>query len=72
MAQDVIYIYVKIVMHAAYTQEIGRAGRDGSRTQAILYYNATDLAQRYVDKAIKDFFKSQISAEDCFYQGTLM
>ncbi|KAL3880271.1 hypothetical protein ACJMK2_032520 [Sinanodonta woodiana] len=35
--------HVKIVIHAAYTQEIGRAGRDGSRTQAILYYNATDL-----------------------------
>ncbi|KAL3847148.1 hypothetical protein ACJMK2_018077 [Sinanodonta woodiana] len=27
--------HVKIVIHTAYTQEIGRAGRDGSRTQAI-------------------------------------
>ncbi|KAL3836461.1 hypothetical protein ACJMK2_021893 [Sinanodonta woodiana] len=65
--------HVKRVIHAcppstleSYTQEIGRAGRDGSIAQAMLYYNATDLAHRYVDKAIKDFFKSNKSTvQEC-------
>ncbi|KAL3882716.1 hypothetical protein ACJMK2_029028, partial [Sinanodonta woodiana] len=41
-----------------YTQENGIAGRDGSRSKDVLYYNTTDLAQRYVDWVINDILKS--------------
>ncbi|KAL3859252.1 hypothetical protein ACJMK2_009479 [Sinanodonta woodiana] len=57
--------HVKRVVHVGppytlndYTQKIDHAGRNGYRAQAILYFNATSLAQRYVDKAIKDILKS--------------
>ncbi|KAL3847594.1 hypothetical protein ACJMK2_018497 [Sinanodonta woodiana] len=58
--------HVKIVIHAAYTQEIGRAGRDGSRTQAIYIINLQTWHNDMLTRSSKTFLKSQISAEDCF------
>jgi superfamily II DNA helicase RecQ len=63
-----------------YAQEVGRAGRDGLKAEAVLCYNATDLAQRHVEESVKNFckdkdscrrefisqyFDSQVSTPDC-------
>lgn len=37
---------------------MGRAGRDGSQAEAVLYWNATDLCHDFIDKSFKDFCKS--------------
>lgn len=49
-----------------YTQEVGRAGRDGSKAEAILCYNGTDLAQRHVDRSVKEYCKERKSCRRAF------
>ncbi|XP_053373994.1 ATP-dependent DNA helicase RecQ-like [Mercenaria mercenaria] len=53
---------VKRVIHArpptsleTYVQEIGRAGRTGSDSQAILYFNRGDLASGSMRKEMKEY-----------------
>lgn len=38
-----------------YMQQIGRAGRDGNGAHAKLFVNASDLARKHVDQAMRDF-----------------
>jgi superfamily II DNA helicase RecQ len=40
-----------------YSQEVGRTGRDGSGSNACLYFNATDVANDHVEKSMKEFSK---------------
>lgn len=39
----------------AYSQEIGRAGRDGKPAEAIIYYNKTDLGRSTVTNDMREF-----------------
>lgn len=57
-----LYLYGLTV----YTQEVGRAGRDGSKAEAILCYNGTDLAQRHVDRSVKEYCKERKSCRRAF------
>ncbi|KAL3866073.1 hypothetical protein ACJMK2_043412 [Sinanodonta woodiana] len=49
--------HVKVVIHAAYTQEIGHAGRDGSRTQAIYTIKLQTWHNDMLTRSSKTFFK---------------
>ena len=42
-----------------YFQEIGRAGRVGQPSTATLWYNASDLSRKGVDKSIKQYCKAE-------------
>jgi superfamily II DNA helicase RecQ len=42
-----------------YSQEVGRAGRDGSGSNACLYFNATDVANDHVEKSMKEFCQNK-------------
>ncbi|XP_060552906.1 uncharacterized protein LOC132714144, partial [Ruditapes philippinarum] len=46
---------VKRVIHGAYVQEIGWAGRVGSHAKAILYYNNNDIAIKHMQASMKDY-----------------
>lgn len=39
----------------SYIQEVGRAGRDGLQSTAVLYYNDSDLGAQYVENTIKEY-----------------
>ena len=51
------------MLFAAYMQEIGRAGRDGQPSRAILYFNASDIAPN--KEFVKEEIKSFCTTSDC-------
>lgn len=63
-----LYLYGLTV----YTQEVGRAGRDGSKAEAILCYNGTNLAQRHVDRSVKEYCKERKSCRRELSHPTLI
>lgn len=42
----------------SYIQEVGRAGRDGLQSTAVLYYNDTDLSAQHVESTIKEYCRN--------------
>lgn len=42
-------------------QQTGRAGRDGDRSSALLYYNASDIGNNVsaMDNAMRDYCRSE-------------
>ena len=42
-----------------HSQEVGRAGRDGSGSNACLYFNATDVANDHVETSMKEFCQNK-------------
>lgn len=63
---DVLRCYESFTV---YTQEVGRAGRDGSKAQAVLFYNATDLAQKHVEDSLKQFCRNSETCRREFLSG---
>ena len=49
-----------------YSQEVGGAGRDGSGSNACLYFNATDVANDHVEKSMKEFCKNKTTCRQEF------
>lgn len=42
-------------LFTAYLQEIGRAGRDGHESLALLYFNMNDIGAHHVKSEVKNF-----------------
>ena len=42
----------------SYIQEVGRAGRDGLQSTAVLHYNDSDLGAQYVESTIKEYCRN--------------
>lgn len=50
-------------LFTAYLQEIGRAGRDGRESLALLYFNMNDIGAPHVKCEVKNFVCSTHVAE---------
>ena len=51
----------------SYVQEIGRAGRSGNQSYAMIYYNNNDLSSKNVDESMKKY----CGEESCLRAGLL-
>ena len=51
----------------SYVQEIGRAGRSGNQSNAMIYYNNNDLSSKNIDESMKKY----CGEESCLRAGLL-